>query len=192
MRNRLLLAIDFINDIVHPDGKLGAKFTPYLQENNVLENATKAIKHAREKNILVAHVKVTFSKTYIECPEWSPIFGSAKKNNALELNTWGTQFHEKIDIKENDHILIKHRISAFYNTDLESVLRANKIEEIIIIGVSTDMTVELTSREAHDRDYKVTVLKDACGSHASDTHNASLANISRVGMVKTVQEWINS
>ncbi|MDC0534443.1 cysteine hydrolase [Francisellaceae bacterium] len=187
--SKLLLVIDFINDIVHPEGKLGEGFAPYIEKNHVLESANEAIAYARSNHTLIAHVKVGFNKNYLECPQSSPIFSGAKKYNALELNTWGTEFHHKMDVQPQDHILVKHRISAFYNTDLECVLRANKVDDIIIAGVSTDMAVEAAARDAHDRDYNVIVLKDACGAHDEKTHNASIENVSRIATVKTVAEW---
>ncbi|MCF6767158.1 cysteine hydrolase [Thiotrichales bacterium 19S11-10] len=189
--SKLLLAIDFINDIVHEDGAFGKYNAPYLTEHNVLENANKAIKHARENNIPVAHVKVGFSKSYLECPAQSPVFSNARKFKALELGTWGTEFHDYMDVQEDDYIITKHRISAFYNTDLECVLRANGIDEIIIIGVSTQMTVELTAREAHDRDYIVTVLEDACGANDFETHTGSVNSIKKIATVSSVNDWIS-
>ncbi|KEI36043.1 hypothetical protein FRA_24c01290 [Francisella sp. W12-1067] len=190
MVKKVLLSIDFINEIVHPEGKLAAKFIPNLVKNDVIGNANLAISKARANDIQVIHVKVGFSANYIECPENSPIFSNAKKFNALELGKWGTKIYDQIDVKANDHIVIKHRISAFYNTDLECVLKANDFKDIIIMGVSTDMAVELTAREAHDRDYNVTVLEDACTTYSEAAHVASINNISRVASVKTVGQWL--
>lgn len=189
--SKLLLVIDFINEIVHKDGKFGQYNAPYCTEHNVLENANKAIKAARKNHIPIAHVKVGFSKSYLECPESSPIFSNAKKFKALELDTWATEFHELMDVKDQDYVITKHRISAFYNTDLECVLRANRINEIIIIGVATHMTVELTAREAHDRDYIVTVLEDACGDGDLETHITSINSIRNIATVDLVMDWVN-
>jgi nicotinamidase-related amidase len=49
----------------------------------------------------------------------------------LKSETWGTQFHENIDT-QNDVILEKHRVSAFFETSLTSILQENKIESILI------------------------------------------------------------
>ncbi len=88
-----------------------------------------------------------------------------------------------MDISEDDFIVIKHRISPFYGTDLETVLRANKVDTLYIAGVSTNMAVELTAREAHDRDYNVVVLSDACGSYNKEVHEFSLKIISNLAEV---------
>lgn len=188
---KALLVIDFINEIVHQDGKLGASFSENIKKNSVMEKANKAIQYARAQAIQVIHVKVGFDQNYAACPENSPIFGGAKENQILQLNTWATEFHEIMDVREEDHIIVKHRISAFYNTDLECVLRAKKIDELVICGVSTDMAVEAASRDAHDRDYNVVVLNDACGAETDEIHSASIINIKRIASVLSVDEWIS-
>src|SRR5690606_33967275 len=107
-----------------------------------------------------------FSRDYIECPESSPIFSRAKANQALLAESWGGAFHEELAIESTDKIIQKHRISGFYNTPLEAVLKAQRIERILLCGVATDMAIELTAREAHDRDYHVCVIGDACATQS--------------------------
>jgi len=187
----LLVVIDFINDIADKSGKLGGQNSQYIAEHNVIENVNKAIGYARGASIKIAHVKVGFSPSYIECPCHSPIFGNAKKTGALQLNTWGTDFLEAIDVHRQDFIVIKHRVSALYNTNLTCVLTANRINNIIIAGISTDMAVEATSRDAHDQDYRITVLEDACAAADSKRHQASINNLARIARVQTVDQWIN-
>ena len=180
----LLLVIDFINDIVHPEGKISTT-AHYVQENNVIENANTAIKHARLQHIQTAFVKVGFSKDYAECPKNSPIFSAAPRYSALQLGTWGTEFHEKLDVNENDFVIIKHRISALYNTDLETLLRANHVDTVYIAGVSTNMAITLTARELHDRDYNVIILEDACGAADKKTHDRTLKDLERIATITT-------
>ena len=97
-----------------------------------------------------------------------------RKTNALKLGSWGTEFCRDLIIKENEPVIIKHRVSAFYATDLETLLRSNRIEHIILLGVSTNNAVELTAREAHDRDYQVTIIADACETNSDEAQQASL------------------
>ena len=80
--------------------------------------------------------------------------------------------------------MIKHRFSVFYNTDLETILRANKIDTLLIAGVSTNMAVEMTAREAHDRDYKAVVLSDACASQSQEMHDFSIEIMSRIAEIR--------
>lgn len=186
MNKTALIVIDFINDIVHPDGKISSPAN-YIKENNTFAKVNKAIAFAREKNILIAHVKVGF-KDYLECPENSPLFGAAKKANALQLDTWGTEFHKEIDVQTQDLIITKPRVSAFYNTRLSAFLSAQNISTIILCGVSTNMTVEATARDAHDRDYEVIIVADACATATKELHDNTLTIISRLAKIINVDE----
>jgi nicotinamidase-related amidase len=183
----LVLCIDFINDIVHPDGKISHSAL-YVDKYKVLEKANQAIDLARRKDIPIVHVKVGFSANYLECPKQSPLFSSAQKYNALQLGTWGTEFHQDLDVQSEDRILVKHRVSALYATPLATILTANKVDTVLICGVSTNMTIDSTTRELHDRDYSVVVLQDACGAASLDIHEATLANLSRLAKVIEVDE----
>ncbi len=185
-----LLVIDFINDICHPEGKLSHSST-MIESHLTVEKANHAIAWAREHQIPIIAVKVGFSPNYCECPSQSPIFSQAPKFRALQLGAWGTDFLTDLALAPEDKVVIKHRISAFYNTDLTSVLSANQIDTLYISGVSTNMTVELTAREAHDRDYYVTIISDACAAADMQTHQSSLNHLSRLAQVITTDQLNN-
>jgi ureidoacrylate peracid hydrolase len=187
MSKSLLLVIDFINEIVNPKAKTGV-CAAHVAEKKVIDKANQAIAWARGKKMPIAHVKVGFSDDYIECPKKSPVFSKAAENGVLKLGEWGTEFHDDMDVRPEDKVIIKHRISAFYNTDLETVLRANGVETLYICGVSTNMAVELTSREAHDRDYQVVVIGDACGSSDEEMHQMALKVLTRIAKIVLVSE----
>lgn len=70
--------------------------------------------------------------------------------------------------------ILKHRYSAFYNTDLETVLRVLKVEDVVITGVMTNLCCESTARDAYYRDYRVHFPADATGSICEEMHVASL------------------
>jgi nicotinamidase-related amidase len=78
----------------------------------------------------------------------------------------------------NEKVILKHRYSAFYNTDLETVLRCLKIEDLVISGIMTNLCCESTARDAYYRDYNVFFLADGTGSINEEMHVASLLNLS--------------
>ena len=178
----LLLIIDFINDIVHPEGKI-SHAAERIKNNKTMQHANQAITWARKHNILIAHIKVGFDTAYINCPENSPMFSGAKQHGALKLGEWGTEFHEKMDVQPQDSIIIKHRVNAFYNTDIETLLHAQHIDTIIICGVTTNYAVEHTARDAHDREYNVVIIADACEAVNQNAHDATLASLSRFSKI---------
>jgi len=77
-----------------------------------------------------------------------------------------------------EKIVYKHRYSSFYNTDLETVLRVLKVEDLVITGIMTNMCCESTARDAYYRDYRVFFPADATGSINEEMHLASLLNLS--------------
>ncbi len=186
---KALILIDFINEIVHEDGKLASKgYSDFIKKNKVFENISFVIKKARENNILIIHVKVGFSKNYKEQPKLSPLFGKAHEFQALKLSSWATEFHEKIDVNENDIIITKNRVNAFYGTPLDLILKNNKIDSILVAGVATDLAVSSTVRDAHDKDYQVTILTDCCASANIEEHEAALLSLKKIAEVKNSKE----
>ena len=89
-----------------------------------------------------------------------------------------SEIHGDIAPLPNEKVIPKHRYSAFYNTDLETVLRCLKIEDLVISGIMTNMCCESTARDAYYRDYRVFFPADGTGSINEEMHLASLLNLS--------------
>lgn len=70
---------------------------------------------------------------------------------------------------------------AFYATDLAAVLEARDIATLLVCGVTTEVCVHTTVREANDRGYRCAVIADACGSYIPAFHEAGLAMIKAQG-----------
>jgi nicotinamidase-related amidase len=88
-----------------------------------------------------------------------------------------SEIHPDLTPRPGEKVVLKHRYSAFYNTDLETVLRCLKIEDIVVSGLMTNMCCESTARDAYYRDYRVFFLADGTGSISEDMHLASLLNL---------------
>jgi len=184
----LFLTVDFINDIVHRDGRIPTCHN-MVSERGVIARSNQALAWAREQGYLVAHVKVGFPPSYANCPAHSPIFGKAPQAGALDLEGWGTRFHADLAVRDDEPVIVKPRVSAFYNTGLEALLRANRVERLILAGVSTCHAIELSAREAHDRDYRVVVLRDCCASASEAQHERTLqGGLGRVAEILTLEQ----
>jgi biuret amidohydrolase len=70
---------------------------------------------------------------------------------------------------------------AFYQTELELILRNRGIENLLVCGVTTEVCVNTTVREANDRGYRCIVLADCCASYFPQFHDAGLAMIKAQG-----------
>lgn len=88
-----------------------------------------------------------------------------------------SEVHHDITPLPNEKVILKHRYSAFYNTDLETILRCLKIEDLVVSGIMTNMCCESTVRDAYYRDYKVFFPADGTGSINEEMHLASLINL---------------
>jgi len=181
----ILLVMDMLNDLVHPDG-MGAKtYVPLCRERGVYENTRLAIRRAREAGMIVGYVRVGFSPDYVECPPGSPVFGKARENGVFKLGGWGTEVLEEFAPQEGDPDIIKHRVSPFYGTKLEPLLRAQGIRRLILAGVSTNGVVSAAVREGHDRDYACVVLEDCCAGATREEHDFALTGLRRYAQVTT-------
>jgi nicotinamidase-related amidase len=70
---------------------------------------------------------------------------------------------------------------AFYQTDLELMLKNRGIENLLVAGVTTEVCVNTTVREANDRGFRCVVLSDCCASYFPQFHEAGLAMIKAQG-----------
>jgi biuret amidohydrolase len=78
-------------------------------------------------------------------------------------------------------VLDKPGKGAFYQTDLDLMLRNRGIETLLVCGVTTEVCVHTTVREANDRGYRCIVVGDCCGSYFPEFHEVGLRMISAQG-----------
>ena len=110
-------------------------------------------------------------------------------------NFVGSREHEILDELKplaGEHVLRKTTIGAFASTNIDSLLRALQCEQLYLCGVSTNMCVETTAREAADRGYLVTLVEDACGTTHEDLHLVTMRNFQRLfGRVRSTAEALD-
>jgi nicotinamidase-related amidase len=88
--------------------------------------------------------------------------------------------HDDFDVRPEDWITEKNRLSAFYETKLDLVLRAVGAETVLICGVLTNQCVAATSKDAMFRDYKPIVVEDCTGTTLPHLHDPAI-EMMRVG-----------
>ncbi len=88
-----------------------------------------------------------------------------------------SEIHPDLAPRPGEKVVLKHRYSAFFDTDLETVLRCLKVEDVVVSGIMTNMCCESTARDAYYRDHRVFFLADATGSINEEMHVASLLNL---------------
>jgi nicotinamidase-related amidase len=87
--------------------------------------------------------------------------------------------------------VVKRRTSAFAGSDLVEVLRAGRIDTLVLTGIATSGVVLSTLRQAADLDYGLVVLADACGDADPEVHRVLTTKVfPRQAKVSTVDEWV--
>jgi nicotinamidase-related amidase len=186
---KALLCLDFQNDIVHPAGKVSGKgYAVYNEQYGVTAKVKQVQQLFRENQWPVIHVRVGFSADYREQPKNSPLMGRAHEFGAFLLGGWGTEFLSPVAPLDTETVITKHRVSAFYATELELLLRTKAVRDIYLCGVATDMVVESTARDAHDRDFSVFVVEDACIAAKHEDHINSLAAMKKLATILAAAE----
>ncbi|CAD6543218.1 Peroxyureidoacrylate/ureidoacrylate amidohydrolase RutB [Paraburkholderia hiiakae] len=189
MKDAIYLVLDMENDLVHADGPNGkAGYAEQVNGRRIIENTRRAVDKARAAGVAVGFVRVGFSPDYRECPPDSPIFSGARKNGIFKLGTWGTEVHPDLGQQSGDFDIVKHRVSPFYATSLEAILRARGIRRIYCSGISTNAVVQASVREGHDRDYPMTVLEDCCCAITADEHENAIAGLRRFCTLSTSRD----
>lgn len=181
------IGLDYIVDIMHPSGKI-ARSAQHAADRNVIRHANTLLAHARANDWLSILVKVGFKPGYHEAPAFSPMFGKAKDFGALALGGPGCEFHPELDAGLADMVIEKPRVNAFYGTPLEAALRAQEVKQLVIAGVSTAWAVQSLARDAHDRDYRVVVVEDACAAASAQEHEASIALLRAIARIVPISE----
>ncbi len=95
-----------------------------------------------------------------------------------------------LDRKEDDIVVTKRRISTFSGSDLEVLLRAQNINHLILVGVSTSGVVLSTLCQAADMDFQLTVLVDGCADRNPKVRRALIEKVfPRQAEVLSIDEW---
>lgn len=80
-----------------------------------------------------------------------------------------------------EHVFDKPGKGAFYNTELQQILTDHAIQTLLIAGVTTEVCVHATTREANDRGYECLVVSDATASYFPEFHRVALEMITAQG-----------
>jgi nicotinamidase-related amidase len=158
-----ILALDFQGSILDP-----------LQGTaELLACVGHAIAAMREAGGTIGYVRVAFEPIDLDgFPGHSAMGRRMKAAGAKVLaDAPTTAIDARIAPLSGDIVVRKTRVGAFWTTDLHDQLRRRGIETIVLAGVHTSGAVLSTLRDAHDRDYRVIVLRDGCADPDPTVHD---------------------
>ena len=143
MSKKALIVIDIQNDYF-PGGKWILNGI-----NDAADNAARLLADARKSGDLVIHIRHEFLSE--DAPFFTP-------------RSVGAKIHPKVQNLDGEHVVLKHFVNAFRETDLKEVLDRNDIKDLVICGAMSHMCVDAATRAANDFGYNCTVVHDACAS----------------------------
>lgn len=90
--------------------------------------------------------------------------------------------------KPEDYVIIKPRWSAFFQTELDLILRRKRIDTVILIGTTTPNCIRTTCYDAVALDYRTVILEQCCSSNTPEIQQANIEDMERIGAV-IVRNW---
>ncbi|TFZ00593.1 cysteine hydrolase [Ramlibacter henchirensis] len=167
---KALLVVDMQRDYCVPEGIIGTLGHDTSHFPAVAERLAAFLQRTRPLFDQVVFVRTDF-------PAWPRSRAQAlhygrnalsRKRDAALTDWFGVQ------PGAGDHVISKARYSAFRDTQLDALLRASRIETVVVCGATTDVCVDTTARDAFMHDYSVVVLSDCSGASTPQRHQHAL------------------
>jgi nicotinamidase-related amidase len=162
-------------------------------DDGYLGRLATAIAAARAADVMVGYVTVAFRPGYPEVSDRNKSFAAIAGTGRFTDGDPGTAIPAAVAPAPGEAVVIKRRVSAFTGSDLDVLLRARRIEHLVLAGIATSGVVLSTLRQAADLDYRLTVLADGCLDADPEVHQVLLGKLfPRQAEVTSVAEWAAS
>jgi nicotinamidase-related amidase len=162
-------------------------------DDGYLERLATAITAARAADVMVGYVTIAFRPGYPEVSDRNKSFAAIADRGWFTDGDPGTRIPDAIAPAPGEAVVTKRRVSAFTGSDLDVLLRARRIDHLVLAGIATSGVVPSTLRHAADLDYRLTVLADGCLDADPEVHQVLLGKLfPRQADVIGVAEWAAS
>jgi ureidoacrylate peracid hydrolase len=185
-----LIIIDPQNDFLHTDGWYAKSGVDISHMQRTIKPTIDLVAAARSRNIPIIWTRHGFRDA-----RDAGVFMQLRpflRDGGLRQGTWGYEILEPLGASAHDRYVDKSRLSAFFNTNLELILRSLNCETVLFGGVLTNQCVAASSKDANFRDYKPIVVEECTGTTLPHLHEPALEMI-RVGWgeVRNLDETID-
>lgn len=186
VRNAFLI-IDMQRDFLDPDSpllvKAGVEAIPFIED---------ALNATRESRVPIFHVfrHYRHDGSDVELTrhdDWK------SKGGSLMPGTPGADIPDRIAPQNGEYLIIKNRWSAFFQTELDLILRRLGVEQVVLTGVQTPNCIRGTAWDANSLGYETIVLTDATNANDKEVHEQNLRDMANIGIkLMTTAEYIAS
>ena len=184
-----LVVIDMQRDFLLPGGFGESLGNDVGQLLKVVPPLTALIAAARAAGIMVVHTREGHRPDLSDCPPAKLNRGAPSKRigdpgkygRILIRGEYGHDIVDELAPIDGEVIIDKPGKGAFYATELSDVLTEAGITQLLVTGVTTEVCVHTTTREANDRGYECLVVSDCVGSYFPEFHRIGLEMIKAQG-----------
>jgi nicotinamidase-related amidase len=184
-----LLVIDMQRDFLEPGGFGESLGNDVAQLRRTIAPLTVLLAAARETGLPVIHTREGHLPDLSDCPPAkrdrgapSARIGDPGPNGRILIRgEYGHDIIDELAPTDGEPVIDKPGKGAFYATGLDAVLTERGITSLLVTGVTTEVCVHTTVREANDRGYECLVLADCVGSYFPEFHRIGLDMISAQG-----------
>ena len=177
-----LIVIDMQNDFLSPDGWYASSNVDISHMRKAIAPTQALVAAAREQDVPVIWTQHGFRDATD-----AGVFATLRdflKEGGLRKGTWGYELHADMDAQPDDWYVEKNRLSGFFATNLDLILRGLNVDTVLICGVLTNQCVKATAVDANFRDFRPIVVKEATGTTVPHLHDPALEMIA-VGIGET-------
>ena len=188
-RRTALLIIDMQRDFLEPDGFGELLGNDVSLLSALVEPIAAVLEVARSLGLMVVHTREGHRPDLSDCPPSKLARGRLEvgigspgpKGRVLIRGEFGHDIVGELSPAAGEVVLDKPGKGSFYATDLELMLRNRGVRSLIVTGVTTEVCVHTTVREANDRGFECLVLEDCVGSYFPEFHEIGLKMIAAQG-----------
>lgn len=128
---------------------------------------------ARDRNVPIIHVMANYDPEYMNDPMHERLHRHGI-GRYCQSGTVGIEFHEGLEPREGEPVVVKHRFDALYDTELDLLLKARGVRTVILTGVAVQGCVDSTARHAYFNGYYVVFGADLAGGATPTVHEVTL------------------
>jgi len=150
---------------------------PVVRERHTFERAKDVLEAARGAGVFVAYIVVNFRPGYPEISNANKTFSVRKTSGQAPAPDPLALIHPTVSPRQDEPVIVKHRVNAFFGTDLDMILRAQGIDTLILMGHATSGVILSTVRYAADADYQLIVIEDGCADRDPEVHQMLMEKI---------------
>ena len=184
-----LVIIDMQRDFVEPGGFGEALGNDVSFLRKAIAPTKRVLDAARRSGMLVIHTREGHRPDLADLPRNKKLRGRLKTGigdvgpmgRILVRGERGHDIIDELKPAPGEPVVDKPGKGAFYETDLELILNNRGVERLIVCGVTTEVCVHTTVREANDRGYECLVLSDCVGSYFPEFQRVALDMIKAQG-----------